>query len=106
MAISYTKLKDGNWGLKGPMAELSRGSVQVTKKSGETKAETVGQIIAGPFADGNALATIATAQGPSRVSPSRTQRGGSSNHPRTGCSCGSRDGLYQDSDCWQCKHDA
>lgn len=27
-------------------------------------------------------------------------------YPRTGCACGSRDGITQDSDCWTCKHDA
>lgn len=27
-------------------------------------------------------------------------------YPRTGCSCGSRDGIIQESDCWSCKHDA
>ena len=41
---SYTKLKDGTWGIRG--AGLVEGTtVQVTKKSGETKSATVGQII-------------------------------------------------------------
>lgn len=45
--------------------------------------------------------------------PSGTRSGGYSKPSsyrstarRTGCSCGSREGVYQDSDCWQCKHDA
>jgi hypothetical protein len=28
-----------------------------------------------------------------------------SKHPRTGCSCGSREGLERDSDCSSCRHD-
>lgn len=33
-------------------------------------------------------------------------RPSSSRNPRTGCSCGSRDGMIQETDCFQCVHDA
>lgn len=33
------------------------------------------------------------------------RRYSSSKHPRTGCSCGSREDLERDSDCASCKHD-
>jgi hypothetical protein len=39
-------------------------------------------------------------------SATRTAKSSRSQYPRTGCSCGSRDGIIQDSDCWTCKHDA
>lgn len=42
--INYTKLKDGSWGLRGP--GLTEGtSVRVTKRSGQTKTETVGHVV-------------------------------------------------------------
>ncbi len=42
--VNYTKLKDGSWGLRG--AGLTEGtSVKVTKRSGQTKTETVGHVV-------------------------------------------------------------
>ena len=46
MYATYTKLNDGSWGLRvscGPVAPYA--TVTVTKKSGETKVETVGQVL-------------------------------------------------------------
>ncbi len=44
--ITYTKLRSGDWGVRGPAAHVLRGmSVTVTKRSGETKCEVVGRII-------------------------------------------------------------
>lgn len=61
MAIGYTKLKSGDWGLRGPVVELQKGTVQVVKKSGEVKTEVVAEIVA-TFPDGNGLATIGKTQ--------------------------------------------
>lgn len=44
--ITYTKLRDGNWGVRGPADQVLEGMrVVVTKKSGATKNETVGRIV-------------------------------------------------------------
>ncbi len=39
--LQYRKTKDGEWVAFGPVAELRPGTITVTKKSGETKRETV-----------------------------------------------------------------
>lgn len=46
MSASYTKLRDGNWGVRivGP-APQQGATVTVTKKSGETKTETIGRLL-------------------------------------------------------------
>ena len=44
MKTTYSKLRDGSWGVRG--IDLKEGqSVTVTKRSGETKTETVGKIV-------------------------------------------------------------
>lgn len=54
---TYTKLRDGSWGLRGD--GLAAGAkVTVTKKSGESKVETVGKVLW--TGNGVSLATIAT----------------------------------------------
>lgn len=45
MAISYTKLKNGNWGIRSTESIREGQSVTVTKKDGSTKSETVDKII-------------------------------------------------------------
>ena len=46
MNITYSKLRDGSWGMRGPKELLIEGQkVSVTKKSGEKKEETVGKIL-------------------------------------------------------------
>lgn len=58
--ITYTKLRDGGWGLRG--ANLSAGStVQVTTKAGKVKSETVGRVLW--TGNGICLATIAGGAG-------------------------------------------
>lgn len=55
--ISYKKLRDGSWGVAG--AGLTAGArVTVTKRSGDTKTETVDRILWAD--DGYSIATIAT----------------------------------------------
>jgi DNA end-binding protein Ku len=58
--ITYVKLRDGSWGLRG--AALTAGeTVTVTKRDGSTKQETVGRILA--TVRGFTLATIAAGGG-------------------------------------------
>lgn len=42
---SYTKLKNGDWGVRSNVPVKAGESVQVTKKSGETKTETIDRIV-------------------------------------------------------------
>lgn len=59
MNATYTKLKDGNWGLRiqGVTDNLHVNAVTVTKKSGEVKTEHVDRIVW--RGNGIMLATIA-----------------------------------------------
>lgn len=43
--ITYTKLRDGSWGIRSTEELNPRSIVYVTKKSGEEKAETVGTLV-------------------------------------------------------------
>lgn len=46
MSTTYTKLKDGSWGVRGPINEIvNHSSVVVTKKSGEQKSEDIEKIL-------------------------------------------------------------
>ena len=57
--ITWTKLRNGSWGIKG--FDLTEGGqVTVTKKSGETKTATVGKVLS-TGTDGMSIATVATA---------------------------------------------
>jgi hypothetical protein len=58
--VNYRKLRDGSWGVGGPAHLVRAGAtVAVTKADGTIKQETVSRIVAGPFGDGNVLASIA-----------------------------------------------
>jgi hypothetical protein len=57
---SYTKLRNGDWGLRAPEATRDGEILNVTKKSGERKTETVGTVIW--RGNGVALCTIASTQ--------------------------------------------
>jgi hypothetical protein len=50
-----------------------------------------------PAKAAEAQALVAGAPAPRKYTASK--------HPRTGCSCGSREGLERDSDCSSCQHD-
>lgn len=68
MNATYTKLKDGSWGLRG--AGLTAGArVTVTTKAGVTKTETVGRVLW--TGNGISIATIAAAARTSRRNYSR-----------------------------------
>jgi hypothetical protein len=45
MKITYIKLRDGSWGLKGPADMVTGDVVKVTKRDGTSKAEDVGKIL-------------------------------------------------------------
>ena len=45
MAATFTKLRDGSWGLRIEGSAKAGQTVTVTKKSGETSREVVGKII-------------------------------------------------------------
>jgi hypothetical protein len=83
--VTYTKLKDGSWGLRGPVSELQAGRVTVSKKDGTSKVEVVDSILV-TFEDGNGLAKI----GRSETSSSRPSNSHGHGHgKRTRCrECG------------------
>lgn len=97
---SYTKLRDGSWGLRINSGQtVTPGqTITVTKKSGDTKQETVGKVLWS--GNGVTLATIAQSSGQSS-SPRGNQRG-----TWTGCSCGSVEEFSKHTDCAGCLHDA
>lgn len=104
MQNSYTKLKDGTWGLRifGPVSPGC--TVEVATKAGAHKVETVGRVIW--TGSGVALCTIV--QGSNRTASTGRKTGGSR---RTGCACGSREDSYgdlihSDRNCASCEHDA
>lgn len=43
--ISYSKLRTGNWGIRSTTKVVEGQSVTVTKKSGESKSETIQKIV-------------------------------------------------------------
>lgn len=70
-AVTYTRLRDGSWGLRG--AGLTAGaSVTVRRKDGQERAERVGKVLW--TGDGVSLATIAGA-GSSAGSSGSAHRG-------------------------------
>ena len=57
MSVTYTKLRSGDWGVKGPSGTVREGAtVTVTKKSGESRQETVGRVVW--IGDGVSIASI------------------------------------------------
>ncbi len=83
---------------------MRMGTISVTKRSGETERrkctglgrpfDVAGEPHCYGYLTERAGGRVAVVAAPRRDS-----------HPRTGCSCGSRDDLPRDSDCWNCQHD-
>jgi hypothetical protein len=107
---SYTKLRDGSWGVRKPrtpgaIAPVAGDTISVSKKSGETKVETIDRVVA-TFDDAWLIAirsTSASSSAPPRKSYTRGKW--------TGCSCGSREDSYgdlipSDRNCSSCEFDA
>jgi hypothetical protein len=77
MTIKYRKLRDGNWGVAGPASEVEADkTITVSKSDGSTKVEKVGKILAGPFDDGNVLATIVKSGSSGGSGSRRSSNGG------------------------------
>jgi len=73
--ITYTKLRNGSWGLRGPASALRAGAqVTVTKRSGESKTVRVGRVLWSN--DTTAIATVQ--RGSSRNGGSSYRRRGGS----------------------------
>jgi hypothetical protein len=103
MAVTFTKLKSGDWGLRGPVDLVKPGAtVTVAKRDGTTDAKRVGRVIWS--GGGVALATIASGSSASSGRSAARSRGRSSG-TRTGCACGSIEEEEKASDCWTCQHD-
>jgi hypothetical protein len=87
--VTYTHLRDGSWGLRGPAGQLRPGiATTVAKKSGERKTEAVGWILW--TGDGLALAAIGRSQTQPRYVDSY-RAGITAPHGRTCPMCGSRE---------------
>ena len=57
--ISYTKLRSGGWGVRGPASDVRESAiVTVTKRDGTSKQETVSRVLWS--GDGIAIASIRT----------------------------------------------
>lgn len=91
---TFTKLRDGSWGLRivGPHAVEPGQSVTVTKKSGETSTERVGEVI---WSDGKGVtlakisARVATPAAPHAAAPARSYNASSARWVTCGY-CGGR----------------
>ena len=93
---TYTKLRDGSWGLRGK--NLTSGqTVTVTTKAGKSKTECVGKVLwTGP--DGLSLATIADGGG-------RRKCKGCGKAEGTPMHCAPPLKLRRDGYCWDCASD-
>lgn len=69
---TFTKLRDGTWGLRVPGIAREGQSIRVKKKGGEVKTETVGRVLW--KGDGISLCTIGTQS--SQSTPRRRRPGG------------------------------
>lgn len=65
MTATYTKLRDGSWGIRATNAVAPGASISVTKKSGENKIENIGRVIWS--GNGVWLATIEKSSNPKKV---------------------------------------
>lgn len=100
MTATYTKLKDGTWGVRVNGTITAGATATVTKKSGETKTEKIGRVLW--TGNGVSLCSVAASSVKSTYTP---QSGRSSRGRRTGCSCGSIEGEYRDYCCSSCRFD-
>lgn len=74
---TYTKLNNGDWGIKVTGDIATGASVTVTKRDGSTKTEIVGKVVwTGKDKYSNAQVSICTVQQVQRVSCRPAYRGG------------------------------
>jgi hypothetical protein len=98
MAISYTKLRSGDWGVRSTEAIHDGQVVTVTKKDGATKRETINKIVW--VGNGVWLASLQRAQ-----QPARGQRRDPDAPGRNGMMRGCGDCRSLGRMCEQCKFD-
>lgn len=85
MSASYTKLRDGSWGVRVQASQPPSGSINVTTKAGKVKSETVHKVLWS--ADGIHLCSVKMAKKTSPECP----RCGEELTPGTPCwECGYR----------------
>ena len=96
---TYTKLRNGSWGVRVDGSVTVGQVVTVEKRSGEQKSERIERVLW--TGDGISLCAIAASERPSNTTSSRRSRRGT----WTGCSCGSVEEYERDGDCASCQHD-
>lgn len=97
---TYTKLTNGDWGIK-VTGDISAGaSVTVTKRDGSTKSEIVGKVVwTGKDKYSDAQVSICTVQQVQRVSCRPAYRGGRGSGRRECDECG--DYVTAGTRCWE-----
>lgn len=95
---TYTKLRNGSWGIRAEGRLQPGGTVTVTTKAGVSKTETVGKVI---WTDGKI--TLASVRQSGSTAP--RSGNGKSRGTWTGCSCGSVEEYERASDCASCQFD-
>lgn len=98
----YVKVGD-DWCVKGKGLVVGQ-EIVVQKASGDKKTERVTAILS-TDPDGVQTASVAKSTKPSGTYTPRRSFNGYGGAARTGCSCGSREGVSRDSDCAQCRYD-
>lgn len=100
MLASYTKLRDGSWGIRVQGSAKAGQVVVVRKKDNTSKDETIERVLW--TGDGISLCSIGRSQ-QTRASNSRGGQQGSLRGRRTGCACGSIEGEYHPWYCESCR---
>lgn len=98
MQNSYTKLKDGTWGIRISGTATAGSAVEITTKAGSRKVETVGRVLW--TGDGVSLCSIAQGSGrrPGRA-PMGSGHGSAPSVPGYSSYCTDRPGCR----CYDCE---
>lgn len=91
MTTTYTKLRDGSWGVRAPSGTKAGDLITVTKRDGSTKPERVERVLW--QGDGIALCSIAPS------APSSSSSGGSRYYARSSGSGARRKACVSDGNC-------
>lgn len=108
---SYTKLKNGDWGLRLPGKATAGQTITVKKKNGETEKKTIARVlwVGKDLKTGQEISLCSIEQ--EAVIRSYCVTGQPSAIRRTGCSCGSREDsagqlISSPRNCRQCLYDS